>query len=211
MFQRKAVQNITPAPPQEVKDFRRQEPAQPDRNAQVRQEPNRGSERDTRRETPKITSNDGGRDSWNNKQDRPLPTTTTTTTARRNETRFPNRNQQFPNRNPQFPNSNDDERRYDRSENQPPSSNPNRVESEAVKFIKTYSALNGQLKSPAEIYRLITTLQNLMTQHKIRKEDPHANEIIHIQRQLLDAHEKMGNRSMRILITPEAMARYNRL
>lgn len=64
---------------------------------------------------------------------------------------------------------------------------------EEIRFIKRYALLNGKEKNRSQILAFINSLQKAITEKRIRKTSPYAEEIIHIQDQLVKCYNKMGD------------------
>lgn len=58
-------------------------------------------------------------------------------------------------------------------------------------FIKKYAELHGKEKSPNQVLNLLSGLQSAIRRKLIRKEDPHAGMIEHIQEQLKSLYTQM--------------------
>lgn len=70
---------------------------------------------------------------------------------------------------------------------------PEKVErtSDEIRFIKRYVLLNGKVKTKHQILLIINALQKAITEKRIRKTSTYANEIIHIQDELVHLYNKM--------------------
>lgn len=59
------------------------------------------------------------------------------------------------------------------------------------RFIKRYVLLNGQVKTKNQILVFLNSLQKAITEKRIRKTSSYANEIMHIQEQLIKLYDTM--------------------
>lgn len=63
---------------------------------------------------------------------------------------------------------------------------------EEIRFIKRYILLQGREKTRSQILSFINALQKAIIEKRIRKTSAYAEEIIHIQEQLVNCYNKMG-------------------
>jgi ElaB/YqjD/DUF883 family membrane-anchored ribosome-binding protein len=84
-----------------------------------------------------------------------------------------------------------------------------RIDSE-VAFIRRYAAMNGKVKTQAQVLTLLHGLQKAILERRITKDSPYAKEIKLMQSQLIGLYEKMGD-AAEIQIEPKNLKRYQEI
>lgn len=84
-----------------------------------------------------------------------------------------------------------------------------RIDSE-VAFIRRYAAMNGKVKTQAQVLTLLHGLQKAILDRRITKDSPYAKEIKLMQSQLIGLYEKMGD-AAEIQIEPKNLKRYQEI
>lgn len=77
-----------------------------------------------------------------------------------------------------------------------------------VQFIKRYVGMNGKIKTQDEILRFLSSMQKAILEKRIRKTSTYAEEIEHIQNQLIKCYEKMGD-SIEITIEKKTIEKFS--
>jgi hypothetical protein len=76
-----------------------------------------------------------------------------------------------------------------------------------VQFIKRYVSMNGKVKTQDDILRFLNSMQKAILEKRIRKTSTYAEEIEHIQNQLIKCYEKMGD-SIEITIENKTIEKF---
>lgn len=76
-----------------------------------------------------------------------------------------------------------------------------------IQFIRRYVAMNGKVKTQAQILGLLSSLQRAILEKRINKHSPYANEIKVMQEQLIYLYEKMGD-SCEVKIDAKNLEKY---
>lgn len=76
-----------------------------------------------------------------------------------------------------------------------------------IQFIRRYIAMNGKVKTEAQILGLLTSLQRAILEKRITKQSPNASIINTMQEQLIYLYENMKNQIM-VKIEPSNLERY---
>ena len=80
-----------------------------------------------------------------------------------------------------------------------------------IRFIKRYIALKGKSKSKEDIFNFLLALQKSILKKEIRKTSPYAEQINHLQTQLIKAHGMMNNNNVRFDIEEKTFAKYSEI
>ncbi len=79
--------------------------------------------------------------------------------------------------------------------------------SDEIRFIKRYVLLNGKVKTKHQILLFLNAMQRAITEKRIRKTSAHANEIMHIQDQLVKLFNEMP-KQIKIDIDEKTLSKY---
>lgn len=82
--------------------------------------------------------------------------------------------------------------------------------SEEVRFIKRYVLLNGKEKTRSQVLVFLNSLQKAITEKRIRKTSPYAEEIMNIQNQLVKCYNKMGD-VVKVNIAADTVKKYTNI
>lgn len=76
-----------------------------------------------------------------------------------------------------------------------------------IQFVKRYVAMNGKVKTQAQVLSLLHGLQKAIIERRITKDSEYAKDINHMQSQLIKCYEVMGD-AIEIKLEPKSLKRY---
>ena len=78
-----------------------------------------------------------------------------------------------------------------------------------IRYIKRFIGLNGKSKSKEDIYNFLSALQKSIIKKEIRKASQYADEISHIQKLLINAHNQMRETNVKFEIDKKTLDEYS--
>ena len=78
-----------------------------------------------------------------------------------------------------------------------------------IRYIKRFIGLNGKSKSKEDIYNFLAALQKSIIKKEIRKASQYGDEISHIQKLLINAHNQMSETNVKFEIDKKTLDEYS--